>query len=145
MDLSGKRKTTLARDLPRLFPMVPYRYRLLPLLLLLKLPDRFDVLGLLDDLVDGDEPSFLRTLPELEVDQLPVLDLLELELLLEPVLPEPLEPALPAADEELPDGTEPLDVNEPVRSLVVGFFSSVDEEEDDEVELLLGTEVEYPL
>ncbi|GAA3400889.1 hypothetical protein GCM10020370_06910 [Paenibacillus hodogayensis] len=125
-----------------------------PLLLLEKLPLRLDVLGLLVDFVDDVEPSFLRMLPELdddEVDQLPV-DLLELELLpdpelldlpeleLDPVLPE-LDPVLPALPLVEPPETEPFEVKLPVRSLVVGFFSSLDDEEE---VWLFGTD-EYPL
>lgn len=98
------------------------------------------MLGLLGDLTDGVEPSFLRTLLEPDVDHVPVLELPELELdHTEPVLPElfVLEPPV----ELDPLETDPFELNVPVRSLVVGFFSS--EEEEDDVELL--PEVAYPL
>lgn len=135
------------------------------LFLLEKLPLRLEVVGLLDDFTEGVEPSLFRTLLlelDLDVDQLPVLDLLVLELLgllalelpelvlpdllaLEPLALELLEVLAPVLDDELPEGVALLEVNAPVRSLVVGFLSSlVDAEEDAEVELLLGV-LEYPL
>jgi hypothetical protein len=110
------------------------------LFLLLKLPERLEVLGLLDDLVDGVEPSLLRTLPELEDDQLPELFVLELPVLVLGllVLDEPLAGGVVDAE---PD---PLELNDPVRSVVAGFFSSVLEDDEDEDGLAV-LELLYPL
>ena len=75
----------------------------------------------------------LPELEEEEEDQLPTLDLLLVLAL----------PALLLLEDGLLEGAVLLELNEPVRSLVAGFFSSLTEEEP--VELFGVLAVEYPL